>query len=113
MEDLLAGERVDFIKLDVQGWEMEGFRGMGRVLDDPGNARMGIYFEHWPQGLRDAGSDPLAPPEFLGQRGFSLYQPAGRKLGERIENFSALARPIESNAYVNLYAHREPKTDSL
>lgn len=108
LEDLLAGERVDFIKLDVQGWEMEVFRGMGRLLDDPGNARMEIYFEHWPQGLRDAGSDPLALLEFLVGRGFSLYQPTGGKMGERIRDFSGLARPAKPNAYINLYARRDP-----
>ena len=108
VENLLAGERVDFIKMDVQGWEMEVFRGMGQLLDDPRNMGLGIYFEYWPRGLRDAGSDPLAPLEFLAGRGFSIYQPTGGALGERVNDFAGLARPAKPNAYTNLYARRDP-----
>lgn len=108
LENLLAGGRVDFIKMDVQGWEMEVFRGMGRLLDDPVNANLGIYFEYWPRGLRDAGSEPSAPLELLAGRGFSIYRPTGGRLGERIENLAGLARPAQPDAYINLYARRDP-----
>ena len=109
LDHALAGERVDFIKIDVQGWEMEVFRGMQGLLDEPRNAAMTVYFEFWPQGLRDAGSDPLEPLRFFVANGFSVYQPQRGELGAERHDLAALAAGLKDNAYTNLCAVRPPK----
>jgi FkbM family methyltransferase len=76
-----AGCKLDFIKIDVQGFEMSVFKGASRVLAD--NADIGILTEFWPYGLRNAGSDPREVIAFI------------RGLGFNILTLSAEGRPIE------------------
>ena len=106
LDQVLAGEHVNFIKMDVQGWEMEVFRGMEHLLDDPQNQAMAIYFEYWPQGLRDAGSDPIAPLEFLSAKRFKLFD-ATNPTTAPIQDVSAFARSVKAGTYINLYALRQ------
>jgi FkbM family methyltransferase len=73
LDDIVCDAKIDFIKLDVQGWEAEVMRGMQRTLRR--NPELAIYFEYWPKGLRNAGEPPLAAMEVLGQSGFSVFHP--------------------------------------
>ena len=106
LDEVLGGEAIDFIKMDVQGWEMEVFRGMQALLDSPANATLAIYFEYWPQGLRDAGSEPEEPLEFLANNGFTVHSLAGHETGAAVDDPAAFVRSVPADAYVNLYATR-------
>ena len=76
LDDALAGERVDFVKLDVQGWELEALRGATRILAE--NPAVQLFVEFWPYGLRRAGSTPLDLITFLQKVGFSLSTAEGQ-----------------------------------
>lgn len=54
IDDYLKGEKVDFIKMDIQGFEMEAIKGMKETLKNNPKAKM--ISEFWPYGLRKAGS---------------------------------------------------------
>ena len=105
LDQVLAGERVDFIKMDVQGWEMEALRGMEGLLDDPRNRSMAIFFEYWPQGLCDAGSDPMEPLQFLSEKKFQLFQ-TSNPTAAPIQDLAVFAKSVQANTYINLYAKR-------
>src|SRR6058998_1317363 len=49
------GQRVDLIKMDIQGYELHALRGAQRVLADNPNAR--VLLEFWPYGLKQAGAN--------------------------------------------------------
>ena len=106
LDEVLTGRRLDFVKMDVQGWEMEVFRGMQGLLDAPANTQMTIYFEYWPQGLRDAGSEPSEPLAFLIQNGFTIYSLRGSELAGMISDPTEFVGTVLGNTYLNLYAIR-------
>ncbi len=85
---------------------MEVLRGMEALLNDPLQTDLAIYFEYWPQGLRNAGSNPLEPLAFLSARGFGLFRIMGERI-EAIEDLPMFARLVKPGAYVNLYATRK------
>jgi FkbM family methyltransferase len=49
-------ERIDFIKMDVQGFECRVVKGMMNTLDR--NDKVHILMEFWPDGIKWAGDDP-------------------------------------------------------
>jgi FkbM family methyltransferase len=103
LQDALRGRRLDFIKMDVQGWEGEALRGVAGLLD--ANPGLQIYFEFWPYGLRRAGTE-------IPQLASSL-----RELGLRVTRAEAanevrpvdvveLDRGMRPKAFTNLLARR-------
>jgi FkbM family methyltransferase len=70
LDEFFAGQVVDFLKIDVQGWEAEAFAGAKELLRQ--NRDIILMFEFWPYGLRTAGAEPAELLRFLESLGFSL-----------------------------------------
>lgn len=81
------GDRVDFIKMDIEGFEFEALRGMTRVLDD--NKNIQLLTEFWPYGEACAGRSPEDFLRFFETRGFNVT--LVRKNLERIHSAEPLA----------------------
>ena len=78
------GQRIDFIKMDIQGAEGAALKGMRRVLTE--NPGLLLMMEFWPWGLRQAAFDPLAVLQDLQDLGFAL---------EWIDSVAQTLRPIQ------------------
>ena len=103
LDDVLGDVPVDFIKIDVQGWEMKVFEGMQKVFDRI--TQLKICFEFWPFGLREAGCDGLQLLEFLRARGFSFFE-IGSDREIPIIKFEDYPGKIRGKGYSNLLAAR-------
>lgn len=69
--DDLRVPQVDFIKMDVQGYEGHVVEGMRRCLQQ--TCPLTVLSEFWPEGLRKAGSDPIRLLKSFGDSGFTLH----------------------------------------
>lgn len=62
---------VNFIKIDIQGYEMAAFIGMKQTLEH--NSNLKILTEFWPHGLRSAGSSAEELLLYMKSPGFTAY----------------------------------------
>lgn len=74
LDDYFEGiaDKIDFIKMDIQGAEAAALEGMRNLLQTNRDVKM--VTEFWPHGLRDSGADPEAFLKALVQLGFTLYR---------------------------------------
>jgi FkbM family methyltransferase len=68
LDDYLQNEKVDFIKMDIQGLEYRALLGMENILRS--NRNIKILMEFWPYGLVKAESNAEELLAFLHQLGF-------------------------------------------
>jgi FkbM family methyltransferase len=104
LDELLAGIKIDLIKIDVEGAEIDVLAGMERILrNDP---EIQCIIEWNPIALKRAGHTSNELPELLIQHGFQLWA---------IDEETAALMPIHSGhpftwkhiSQVNLYARRK------
>ncbi len=65
------GTSVDFIKMDIQGFEHRALSGMKRTLSQSSGIRM--LSEFWPYGLKRSGASAIIYFEGLAALGFRCY----------------------------------------
>lgn len=56
-------ERIDLIKIDIQGFELTAFKGMQNVLSKQNNIK--IIAEYWPHGFKRAGTSAIEFYDFF------------------------------------------------
>ena len=95
-----SGQRVDLIKMDIQGYELHALRGATRVLQE--NPDINLLLEFWPLGLEQAGVHWKELIEML--RGFSMDVTVVRPSG--LIPFDARDVRTDIAWYVNLFASR-------
>ncbi|GAB4175234.1 MAG: hypothetical protein Fur0032_15030 [Terrimicrobiaceae bacterium] len=71
-------DRIDFLKVDVQGTEGKVLEGAGEILKKSPNCIMMLEF--WPQGLRACESEPSAFLDSLATPGRRLFEMVGNRL---------------------------------
>jgi FkbM family methyltransferase len=71
LDDYLAAVRtVDFVKIDVQGFDCEAIRGARELLKRSSNVK--LLGEFWPFGLKNSGTLPSSYLQLLKDLGFSV-----------------------------------------
>jgi len=94
------GERVDLLKLDVQGYELHALQGAKRILNE--NREIKLLLELWPYGLKEAGANWGELIQML--EGFTMNIMFVRADG--LIPFEARKVRTDVNWYVNLFASR-------
>jgi FkbM family methyltransferase len=98
LDDVLPAAPIDFVKMDIQGYELQALGGMAAVLGR--SPRLQMIVEFWPWGIRQAGDDPGELLRRLEDGGFSLSLLTGEPLGRWVE---------DAAWYCNLFAARRPE----
>ncbi len=92
-----AGQRVDLIKIDVQGYELSVLEGAKRVLAE--NPDIKVLMEFWPYGLVKAAVAPSKVIELINSLGFEI-RATGDPDGDLFND--SLLDPNDINDYCNL-----------
>jgi FkbM family methyltransferase len=95
------GQRVDLIKLDIQGYELHALRGANRVLAD--NSDLKMLVELWPYGLKQAGVNWVELLDSLQNKNMLVSEITNRGL----VSFSASSVRERPEWYTNLFASRK------
>jgi FkbM family methyltransferase len=93
-----AGQRVDLVKMDIQGSELYGLRGANRVLAE--NPTVKLLLELWPYGLKHAGASWLELVDTLQDKNMVIYEITSRGLAP----FDLDSVRESPEWYVNLFA---------
>ena len=93
-----AGQRVDLIKLDIQGYELNALRGANRVLQE--NPDIKLLFEFWPHGLKQAGVSWRELIDTLKSKSMVIYEVTAHGLVA----FRSDSVRTSPDWYVNLFA---------
>jgi FkbM family methyltransferase len=94
--------RIDFVKIDVQGFEGKTLAGMRHLLAD--SRDLLIMTEFWPHGLRAAGDDPRGVLDSLAGLGFALYELGARGRTIPLLDNADLIKRLPGREYTNIVA---------
>jgi FkbM family methyltransferase len=94
------GQRVDLIKMDIQGYELHALQGANRVLADNPDAK--VLLEFWPYGLKQTGANWVELIATLESKNMAVCQVTKNGLVP----FRADSASENPAWYVNLFASR-------
>ncbi len=97
-------QRVAFIKIDVQGYELAVCQGMCRTLEK--FPELCVTFEYAPDAMRELGFEPSALLDFFRARGYQLHILTRAATGLASDN-RAIERAAESSGYVDLLCSKK------
>jgi len=105
IDELLEGNNLktlDFIKIDVQGYEPKVFKGMKKVIKN--SEKLILLTEFWPKGIFQAGENPKDFLRMLRKMEFQLFElkSNGSLILLKKENENRLIEKYKGRKYTNL-----------
>lgn len=106
IDDYLSSDtKVDFIKMDIQGFEMQAMQGMRNILDKNKNVK--LISEFWPYGLKKAGSSVTEYFNFLVGKGFNCYLLEKNLLQKLTADKVKSLEPLGEEHYFNIFCFKK------
>ena len=103
VDEYLHGKPINFIKMDIQGFEMSAVKGMTETLKNPD---LKLLSEFWPYGMRKAGTSVLDYFLFLKQYQFYIYLIEHNTLIELTEEKVKTFLDLPESSYMNIFASK-------
>jgi len=97
-------DSVDFIKIDVQGFEASVINGLQNTLAQ--SKKLTLLAEFWPKGLSDAGSDPKGFLERLRDHGLQLHELTPKGELVELDDFDNLIARHQGRRYTNIVGRK-------
>ncbi len=105
MDDIIPNHKVDFIKIDIQGFEYFAFQGMLKIFKENNNLK--IITEFYPLGLYNAKIDALNFFELLWKNNFIVSKTENDMMSEflksDIEKYTAVK---DEYTFVDLFIEK-------
>lgn len=106
LEQRGALANVTLIKMDIQGAEALAIGGMTRTL--AANSELCMLTEFWPQGMRNAGGDPVVFLQTLKDAGMTIHRLVdGPDPLQPVDDFARLIDALPGRHYTNLVCSRK------
>jgi len=96
---------LDFIKMDVQGFEGHALRGLEQTIRN--SPRLVMMSEFWPDGLRSAGTDPHQLLSQLEQWGLKISELLDDGETRFLTDKEAFIARFRGRQYTNIVCRRE------
>ena len=103
-EYLSQNTEVNFIKMDIQGFEMSAVKGMTKTLQSP---HLKMLSEFWPYGMRKAGTSVLEYYRFLKEYNFHIYLIENHQLVELTDDKVKTFLELPETTYMNIFASKD------
>jgi FkbM family methyltransferase len=105
VDDVLAEldiEEVNFVKIDIQGYEQKAISGFQETLTR--SKKVFLMSEFWPKGLKEAGGSAYEYLQMLTDVGFTLYELKEKPRGKVVplEDWDQLIARLPGRKYTNL-----------
>jgi FkbM family methyltransferase len=105
VDDVLAEigiEEVNFVKIDIQGYEQNAITGFQKTLARSQNVI--LLSEFWPKGLKEAGGSAQEYLQMLENLGFRLYVLNEKPRGTvtPLEDYEALIASLPGRKYTDI-----------
>jgi FkbM family methyltransferase len=105
VDDVLAElgiEAVNFVKIDIQGYEQKAISGFQKTLARSQNVI--LLSEFWPKGLQEAGGSATEYLQMLTNLGFTLYVLNEKPYGSftLLENWDRLIASLPGRKYTDV-----------
>ena len=92
LDTVLAGKRVDVLKIDVEGFEEQVVRGASGILESPGHAPHTIFIEVHPYAWEELGVTSESLLTLLESSGYRVFDLRGRAMTAITEYGQIVAR---------------------